>query len=64
MSKTSLEMLGPDYHGPFTRGLIDPFTACHKLVHNGGFPKFEVMYCSQNTVKSIKIQENLRIKKL
>ena len=35
---------------------IDPFTKRHKLVHNGGFPKFEVLYCSQNTVKPIRIQ--------
>ena len=28
----------------------------HKLVHNGGFSKFEVLYRSQNAVKSIKIQ--------
>ena len=35
---------------------IDPFTKRHKLVHDGGFPKFEVLHCSQNTVKSIKIQ--------
>ena len=35
---------------------IYSFTKRHKLVHNGGFLKFEVLYCSQNTVKSIKIQ--------
>ena len=35
---------------------VDPFTKRHKLVHNDGFPKFEVLYCSQNTVKSIKIR--------
>ena len=28
----------------------------HELVHNGGFQKFEALYCSQNTVESIKIQ--------
>ena len=33
---------------------IDPFTKRHRLVHNGGFPKLEVLYCGQNTVKSIK----------
>ena len=37
-------------------GAIDPFTKRHKLVHNCGFPKFEVLYCSQNVVKFIKIQ--------
>ena len=36
--------------------VVDPFMEHHKLVHNGGFPKFEVLYFSQNTVKSIKIQ--------
>ena len=36
--------------------VIDSFMKRHKLVHNGGFLKFEVLYCSQNTVKSIKIQ--------
>ena len=35
---------------------IDPFMKCHILVHNHEFPKFEVTYCSQNTVKYIKIQ--------
>ena len=30
---------------------IDSFTKRHKLVHNGGFPKSKVLYCSQNTVK-------------
>ena len=32
-----------------------PFTKLHKLVHNGGFPKFEAPYYSQNPVISIKI---------
>ena len=39
-----------------TKFFIDPFTKRHELVHNGRFPKSEVLYCSQNTVKSIKIQ--------
>ena len=38
---------------------IDPFTKRHKLVHNGGFPKSEELYCSQNTVKSNKIHKTL-----
>ena len=38
---------------------IDPFTKRHKLIHNGGFPKFEILYCSQYTVKSVKIQQSL-----
>ena len=43
------------------RGLFDgelyrPFKKRHKLVHYGGFPKFEVLYFSQNTVKFIRIQ--------
>ena len=29
------------------------------MVHIGRFQKYEVLYCSQNTVKSIKIQQNL-----
>ena len=39
--------------------IIDPFTKRHKLVHNGRFPKFEVLCCGQNGVKLIKIQQNL-----
>ena len=35
---------------------VDPFTKHHILVHDGGIPKFEVLYCGQNVVKSIKIQ--------
>ena len=35
---------------------IDPFTKRHELVHNGGFPKSEVLYFSRDTVKSMKIQ--------
>ena len=35
---------------------MDPFTKSHELVHNGGFPKVEVLYYSQNTVNLIKIQ--------
>ena len=31
------------------------FTKRQKLVHNGGFSKFKVLYCSRNTVRSIKI---------
>ena len=38
---------------------IDSFTKRDKLVHDGGFPKFKVLYCGQNNVKSIKIQQNL-----
>ena len=32
---------------------IDPFPKCRKLVHNGGFPKFEALYCSLNMVNLI-----------
>ena len=35
---------------------VDPFTERHRLIHNGGFPKFGVLYCSKNTVKLINIQ--------
>ena len=31
---------------------IDPFPKRHKLVHNGGFAKFEALYCSINMVNS------------
>ena len=34
---------------------IDVFMKRQKLVHNGGFPKFEVPYCNQNSVKLMKI---------
>ena len=34
----------------------------HKLAHDGGFPKFEVFYRKQNSVKSIKTQYNLTYK--
>ena len=34
---------------------IDPFPKRHKLVHNGGFPKFEALYCRINMVNSIEI---------
>ena len=35
---------------------IDPFTKRDKLIYNGGFLNLGVLYCSQNTAKSIKIQ--------
>ena len=38
---------------------IDPFIKRLKLVHNGRFLNLEVLYCSQNIVKSIKIQSDL-----
>ena len=28
---------------------------CHRLAHNGTFPKFEVLYCSLNMVNSTEI---------
>ena len=31
---------------------IDPFPKRHKLVRNGGFPKFEALYYSLNMVNS------------
>ena len=31
---------------------IDPFPKRHRLVHNGGFPKFEALYCSVSMVNS------------
>ena len=32
--------------GDTTKVQIDPFTKRHKLVHNGGLPKFEPLYCT------------------
>ena len=32
-----------------------PFHKCHKLVHNGEFPKFEALYCSLNMVNSTEV---------
>ena len=32
---------------------------CHKLVHNGRFPKFEVLYCRESTIKSTKTFQDL-----
>ena len=38
----------------------DPFPKLHRLVHNGGFPKFEAVYCIPNMVNSTEISENLK----
>ena len=35
---------------------VEPFTKCHKVVDDGGFLESEVLECSQNSVKLIKIQ--------
>ena len=35
--------------------LIDSFTKRHRLVHNGGFPKFEALHCSPNMTSSTEI---------
>ena len=32
---------------------IDPFPKRHRLVHNGGFPNSEALYCSLIMVSSI-----------
>ena len=34
---------------------IDVFPKRHRLVHNGGFPTFEALYCSLNMVSSTKV---------
>ena len=34
---------------------VDPYPKLHGLVHNGGFPKFEALYCSLNMLSSIEI---------
>ena len=41
---------------------IDPFPKRHRLVHNGGFPKFKALYFSQNMVNSIEILQKLSYK--
>ena len=43
--------------------VIDPFTKRHKLVHNGGFPKFEELCCSQNAVKTLVTRSSFQITK-
>ena len=35
--------------------LIDLFLKHHRMVDNGGFPKFEALYCSLNMVSSTEI---------
>ena len=39
-------------HFYFSLLAIDPFTKRHRLVHNGGFSKFEALYYSVNMVNS------------
>ena len=46
----------------YWRYFIDPFTKCHRLVHNGGFPKFEALYYSLNMVSSTEIPYYLSYK--
>ena len=41
---------------------IDSFPKRHRLVHNGGFPKFKTLYFSQNIVNSTEISQNLGYK--
>ena len=43
-------------HLPFYLGSLWKYFFMHVPFYNGRFPKFEVLYYSQNTVKSIKIQ--------
>ena len=38
-----------------TKHFIDPFLKRHRLVNNGGFPKFKVLYCSLNVVSSFEV---------
>ena len=40
------------YFRPEAVSYIDPFPKRHRLVYNGGFPKFEALYCSLNMVNS------------
>ena len=46
----------------FGSGTIDPFPKRHRLVHNGGFPTFDALYCGQNMVSSTEILQNLGYK--
>ena len=41
---------------------IDQFSKRHRLVHNGGLPKFEVLYGSLNVVNPAEILQNLSYK--
>ena len=41
---------------------IDPFPKRHRLVHNGGFTKFEALCCSLNMVNATEISLNLSYK--
>ena len=34
---------------------VDPFPKRHRLVHNGGFPKLEALYCSLDMVSANEI---------
>ena len=43
-----------DFQLIFEKGM-DPFPKRHRLVHNGGFPKFEALYCRVNMVNSTEI---------
>ena len=36
---------------------MDPFTKCHKLVHNGGFTKIEVLYCNRNNISRSRLSK-------
>ena len=40
---------------PIIWPFIDPFPKRHRLVHNGEFPKFEVLYYSLNMVSLTEI---------
>ena len=42
----------------FLTAAIDPFTKRHRLVHNGGFPKSEALYCSPNMISSTEVSLN------
>ena len=39
----------------FDSRLTDPFPKRHRLVHNGGFTKFEALYGSLNMVNSAEV---------
>ena len=46
----------------FTKQITDPFLKRHKLVHNGGFPTFEELYCNLIMVILTEISSSLSYK--
>ena len=55
MKYSSITLLSPDGEWDTVKTRIDLFPKRHRLVHNGGFPNFEALYCSLNMVNSTEI---------